>query len=642
MCGIAGVLTASRRGWSGPSECREARERVTRMARAIRHRGPDDIGTWIDESGRVALGHTRLRVVDLDGGAQPMEAEGCVLVFNGEIYNHGSLRGQLEDRGHAFRSRSDTEVVLRSYLEWGQGAVDRFEGMFAFGLWDSERQALVLARDRAGQKPLFYGMGHGRLWFASEIKALVAGGLSPRLSPQRLPQYLTYGYVPTPYTFYDNVRHLPPGTVAVTGLGRDGGFQRPVERRYWQLRFHGEDLSRQEVLEGVRSRFVTAVERRLEADVPLGAFLSGGLDSTLVVAVAARLLDRPLETFSIGFADDAAYDETDFARLASGACGSRHTEFKIRDEPISLVDELVRLHDQPFGDSSAVPTYIVSRLTRDRVTVALSGDGGDELFAGYLRLFWGAQAESMPRWMLAGARSAIGMLPPSGGPRGLRARAERFLRAADLPMDRRVLRWIGFFTEGLNELVRPQIRSGLSEDELLHPFRVPLARAAGGTALDRILQLNFETYLVDDLLTKVDRCSMAHGLEVRSPFLDSALMSFAARIPDRYRAPRGRLKWALRHAFKDLLPDPILKRGKMGFGIPLDRWFREGWRPALEAGLMGTDSPLWDWLEPDPVRRLVQGHLSGRVDHGHRLWALLTLDRWMRQSAVTQRVETHV
>ena len=640
MCGIAGILRGPGEDWGDWGRAHDLQEGVTRMARAIRHRGPDDIATWVDERGQVALGHTRLEVVDLSGGAQPMAADGCVLVFNGEIYNHRSLRGLLEDRGHAFRSRSDTEVILRSYLEWGHGAVDRLEGMFAFGLWDSVRQCLLLARDRAGQKPLFYGISEDRLWFASEIKALSAGGFPLRPSPDRLPEYLTYGYVPTPRTFYQGVRHLPPGTLAVADFR--SGLGTPVERRYWQIRFHGEDLSRQEVLDGVRSHFMAAVERRLEADVPLGAFLSGGIDSTLVVGVAARFLDRPIETFSIGFSDDAAYDETAFARIAAQACGARHTEFKIGEEPVSLVDELVRLHDQPFGDSSAIPTYIVSRLTRERVTVALSGDGGDELFAGYLRLFWGARAESFPRWMISGARSAVGLLPPSGGPRTLRARADRFLRAADLPMDQRMLCWIGFFTEGLSDLLRPWVRGSLSEDELLHPFRVPLERASGGTPLDRILQLNFETYLLDDLLTKVDRCSMAHGLEVRSPFLDSGLMSFAARIPDRYRAPGGRLKWALRTAFKDLLPDPILNRGKMGFGIPLDRWLREGWRPALESGLLGADSPLWDWMEPDPVRGLVQAHLSGRSNHGHKLWALLTLDRWMRQSAVTQRVETHV
>ncbi|MDH3224236.1 MAG: asparagine synthase C-terminal domain-containing protein, partial [Gemmatimonadota bacterium] len=283
-----------------------------------------------------------------------------------------------------------------------------------------------------------------------------------------------------------------------------------------------------------------------------------------------------------------------------------------------------------------------SRLTRERVAVALSGDGGDELFAGYLRLYWGARAEGIPRWLVGLARRAVGVVGDPSHHRDIRSRASRFLRAADLPLEERMLNWIGFFPGSALSMVRSHVAGEVSDDDLLHSFRLPLARAAGGSDLDRVLQLNFDTYLVDDLLTKVDRCSMAHGLEVRSPFLDTALMSFAARIPDRYRAPGGRLKWALRRAFKDLLPDPILKRGKMGFGVPLGQWFRGHWRPVLESTFLGADTPLWDWLEPDPVRDLTNDHLSGRSDHGHRLWALLTLDRWMRQSTATERMELHV
>ncbi|MDH3223541.1 MAG: asparagine synthase (glutamine-hydrolyzing), partial [Gemmatimonadota bacterium] len=312
-------------------------EIVARMARTLEHRGPDDLGVWVSGDNRVGLAHTRLSIIDRAGGPQPMEAEGCVLVFNGEIYNHGTLRGQLSDRGHAFVSRSDTEVLLRAYLEWGQGAVDRLDGMFAFGLWDSKREILVLGRDRAGKKPLFYGRAGGRLWFASEIKGLAAGGMPCRVSPGALPAYLTYGYVPNPATFYEGVRHLPPGTVARVDLRVGRPIRAPVERRYWQLEFRGEDMSRREVLEGIRSRFVAAVDRRMESDVPLGAFLSGGIDSTLVVGVMSRLVQRPVQTFSIGFADDPAYDETHYARLASQAFGTEHTEFRIRQEPIELV-----------------------------------------------------------------------------------------------------------------------------------------------------------------------------------------------------------------------------------------------------------------------------------------------------------------
>ena len=402
-------------------------------------------------------------------------------------------------------------------------------------------------------------------------------------------------------------------------------------------------MSSEEAVEGVRTRFEAAVERRLEADVPLGAFLSGGLDSTLVVGVMSRLLDRPVRTFSIGFADDPRFDETRFARVAAQAFGTDHTEFRVQAESIDLLDDLVRAHDQPFGDSSAIPTFIVSRLTRQRVTVALTGDGGDELFAGYLRLYWAAAAERIPQWAQTAARGMMGLAPGSGGPGSLRGRAQRFLTATSLPMDQRMLRWIGYFSGSLEGLVRPHVLSTLDDDARLASFRTPLARARGGSALDRALQLNFDAYLLDDLLVKIDRCSMANSLELRSPFLDTALMSFAARLPDRYRAPRSRLKWVLRRAFRDLLPAPILKRGKMGFGVPLGTWFRGHWRPALETGLLGTDSPLWDWLEPDPVRQLARAHLSGAADHGHRLWSLLTLDRWLRLPvSANERVEANV
>lgn len=637
MCGIAGVVAAP--GTGGPW----IRPAAARMGEALDHRGPDDSGVWTGAENELALAHARLAVLDRAGGAQPMGAHGCWVVFNGEIYNHHGLRTRLEGRGHRFRSRSDTEVLLRAYLEWGPGVVDRLDGMFAFGLWDASSRQLWLGRDRAGKKPLFYARTADAFWFASEIKALLAGGVPARPSAGALPLYLTYGYVPTPGTFYEGIRHIPPGTLAAVDVRPGAPALNYTERRYWQLRFQGEDMGRDEVVDGVRRRFQEAVERRLESDVPLGAFLSGGIDSTLVVGMMSRLTDRPVQTFSIGFDDDARFDETRYARLAAEAFGTEHTEFRIRGEPIELLDELVRAHDQPFGDSSAIPTHIVSRLTRSRVTVALTGDGGDELFAGYLRLYWGAAAERIPGWACRGAARAASFMPGSQDVRSLPNRARRFLGAAALPMEKRLLQWIGIFPGSLEGLVRPAVLAQADEDRRLEPFRTALERARGGSPLDRALQLNFDTYLLDDLLPKIDRCAMANSLELRSPFLDTALMSFAARIPDRYRAPRGSLKWALRRSFKDLLPAPILNRGKMGFGVPLGTWFRNGWRPVLEERVLGADSPLWDWMEPDPVRALVRDHLSGTVDHGHRLWSLLTLDRWLRlQSPSIERVETHV
>ncbi|MGI9626903.1 MAG: asparagine synthase (glutamine-hydrolyzing) [Longimicrobiales bacterium] len=636
MCGIAGVLASE--GPRAPLE-----PLVEGMGRVLEHRGPDAFGVWVDETLGVGLAHTRLKVIDLDGGAQPMGAGERWLVYNGEIYNHAQLRAQLAGLGHTFHSRSDTEVVLNGYLEWGTGIVDRLDGMFAFAIWDGVTRQLHLGRDRAGQKPLYYGQDQRGTWFASEIKGLRAAGVGDGLRPEAFPLYLTYGYVPGSDTFYQGVRQVPPGTIATID-GRPGASdQRYTERRYWDVAFRGESMSRREVLDGLRSRFEAAVEKRMAADVPVGAFLSGGIDSTLVVGVMSQVSKTPVRTFSIGFEGDARFDETHFARMAAGAFGTEHTEFRVTADSLGLLDDLVHAHDKPFGDSSAIPTYIVSKLTREKVTVALTGDGGDELFAGYQRLYWAAAAEKLPRWALRGALAGLSLAPTFGtqDPRSLRSRAHRFLTAAQLPMDRRMLQWIGFFPGSTEDLLRPEFKA--DQDALLESFRVPLEKASGGTPLDQALQLNFDTYLLDDLLVKVDRCSMANSLELRSPFLDTALMSFAARVPDRFRAPRGQLKWALRNAFKDLIPSPILNRGKMGFGVPLSVWFRGPWRATLEDRLLGSDSPLWDWLRPDPVQRLVGEHLSEMADHGHRLWSLITLDRWLRlQPAATERSKAHV
>ncbi len=345
----------------------------------------------------------------------------------------------------------------------------------------------------------------------------------------------------------------------------------------------------------------------------------------------SRLASTPVRTFSIGFADDTRYDETSYARVAAEAFGTDHTEFRVEAGSVELLDELVAAYDQPFGDSSAIPTYVVSRLTRDAVTVALTGDGGDELFAGYLRLQWGAVAERLPRALTGLAGRMVRLMPHAADFRSLRRRAGRFLEAAALPTDERMLRWIGFFSAELDELLRPELKEGLTPDRLLSSFREPLGRSRGKSPLSRLLQLNFDTYLLDDLLVKSDRTSMACGLELRSPFLDTQLMEFAARLPDSYRVRRGRSKWILAQAFGDLLPPPILTRSKMGFGVPLAQWFRTSWRPLLEKELLGADSALWDWLEPDPVRTMARDHLNGRADHGHRLWALLTLDKWLRR-----------
>ena len=625
MCGIAGVLNLHRAP-VGPGE-------LAAMAATLRHRGPDGAGVFAPEGAPVGLVHTRLSVLDLETGDQPMlSPDGSLaLVFNGEIYNFRELRARLEGLGYRFRTRSDTEVILHAYAEWGERCPEHLDGMFAFALWDGRERRLLLARDRTGKKPLFVYRDAERLVFGSEMKAILAcGGVDDTLDPAAVPLYLTYGYVPSPGTFYRSIRKLPPATtLAVRPDGTAG------ERRYWSPVFDGTGrrVRMDDAVEEVRELMTAAVRRRMVADVPVGAFLSGGIDSTIVVGLMSRLADRPVRTFSIGFSGDARFDETDVARSTARRLGTEHTEFVVEPAAIELLDDLVTAYDEPFGDSSAIPTSTVSRLSREAVTVALTGDGGDELFGGYLRLHAGALSERIPSVLRRAGGHVARWLPANGHPRGLPARAARFLSAAADPLPDRYLRWIGFFPDATESLLHPEVRAAVYDRAAVRAsFRTEL-EGGGGSTLDRLLRLNFNTYLLDDLLVKADRCSMMHSLELRSPFLDTALIEFAGRLPDSFRRRGRSTKYLLRRAFPDLLPPDLLARGKMGFGVPLDTWFRTRWRNALEEGLLDPASSLYEWLDRGAVQGMVARHLSGEANLGHQLWSLLTLERWLSRRA---------
>jgi len=616
------------------------------MAFALRHRGPDGQDAWVADSGACALGHSRLKVIDLHTGGQPMANEdGSVqAVFNGEIYNFQALRAELEGRGHRFASRSDTEVLVHGWEEWGEELPHRLDGMFAFAVWDERRGSLFLGRDRAGKKPLFWTETAGRFAFASEIKALRAlPWFDGELDPAAFPRYLAYGYVPAPATFHRRVRVLPPGSMMTVqagrghgSTGRTGGVGDP--RRYWELSWASPSrgtLSRDQAVTQLRELMTAAVERRLVADVPLGAFLSGGVDSTLVVGLMRRLVDGPIRTFSLGFADDPTYDESGYARQAAELFGTEHTEFRVEADEIALVDRLVAAHDQPFGDSSAIPTWIVSGLTREHVTVALTGDGGDEMFAGYLRFLGMVAAERMPGWLARAGNAVGGLLPHHPDFRHPTRRARRFFQAAALPPEERMLRWIGFLPDRIEEFLGPRfhedgLRSTWTRSALTESFRDPWEEPDDASAMARSLALNFRTYLPEDLLVKADRCSMGHGLELRSPFLDTAVMEFAAALPDAYRTRGRTTKWLLHEAFPELLPPEIVGRPKMGFGVPLPLWFRTAWKDFAHDRLFGPGAASWDWLRRDAAERLWTEHQSGEHDHGHALWALLTLETWLR------------
>jgi asparagine synthase (glutamine-hydrolysing) len=625
--------------------------------RALTHRGPDSTGLW--QHGGTTLGHTRLSIIDLTrSGDQPMANErgDVVVCYNGEIYNFRDLRRKLQSHGHVFRSNTDTEVLVHGYEQWATNVVERLDGMFAFAVWDEKRRTLLLARDRPGKKPLFYHVGStGEVTFASEIKAFWAhsqtgegaGRSAPRpiIRPQAIVEYLTYGYVPGEPTFYEDVFELPPAhLLRLDGSGRPTGpesFSKP--RRYWDISFESSRRANRPEGKGrpgptslmgtareIRHLVDKAVEKRLISDVPLGAFLSGGLDSSIVVGLMARKLAGRVKTFSIGFSGDRRYDETRYARMVARRFSTDHTEFQVTPQDVELLDRLVWLHDGPFSDSSAIPTAMLCRMTRDHVTVALTGDGGDELFAGYLRLWAGALSEKIPSPLRKWLPPAAGLLP-AGDERTPSGKARRFLKGLSHPLPDRMLDWQPTFAFELGRLVRPELMADVAEEQLYGFQRRLFARTRGQSPLARLLDHNYRSYLPYDLQVKMDRCSMGASLEARSPLLDLDLTEACAKIPDRLRAPFGMTKLALRVAFADMVPPAVLSRGKMGFGVPLDAWFRGDLRELVADHLLDPNAHLGDYLRTSEVARSVTAHLAGDAHLGHHIFSLLTLELWLRK-----------
>ena len=625
MCGICGELSfTGHHPVTAPA--------LEAMSATLRHRGPDHGATYLSPGAAAGLGFRRLSIIDLRAAAnQPIgnEDQAVQLVFNGEVYNFQELRRGLVARGHTFRSQADSEVIVHLYEELGERAIDELDGMFALGLWDNRTGQLLLARDRAGKKPLFVWHHHQRVVFASEMKALAAHPeIELAVDEQAIPSYFLYGYAPHPQTFYRGVSHLEPGTLAV--FDRHG---RRHDRRYWQLTFppasqaapphdHATCVTR------VRELVTDAVRRRLVSDVPLGAFLSGGLDSTIVVGIMSRLSDTPVRTFSIGFDDDPAFDESAQARETAKRFGTTHTEFRVRPSAIDLLDTLIYHHDGPFADSSALPTYLVAKLTREHVTVALTGDGGDEVFAGYLRFAAALAAETTPRWIGA-AGGLLDWLPKPRNERHLLSRARRFARFMRLPLEDRLTAWAGVFSDDLDLLLDPSFTNRVGPVDRARHLR-DLGGTAGASPLNRLLAANFHSYLHDDLLVKADRMSMANGLEARAPFLDRALMDYVATLPDRDKLSGRTTKAVLREAFADLVPDAVMRSPKRGFGVPIDAWFRGELRSYCHDLLLSPSASLRFYVSQAYVTRLLAEHMAGRANHGHRLWTLVTFERWLQ------------
>jgi asparagine synthase (glutamine-hydrolysing) len=637
MCGIAGGVW-----WRDGLAIDQAS--LDSMRDAIAHRGPDDVGAYrsdrshgpLGEIPGIALGFRRLSIIDLAGGHQPMtnEDDSIHVVFNGEIYNYLDLRRRLEGAGHRFRSRSDTESIVHLYEDVGTDCFSQFNGMFAIGIWDRRRGQLVLGRDRLGQKPLYYALHEGRLLFGSELKCFAAiPGVLGEIDPGAIDEYLTYQYIPHPNTIWKGVYKLPPGHFAVY---RD---QKLTVQRYWPFDPSLEvPCSESQAASELQSLLSDAVQKRLVADVPVGAFLSGGIDSSLIVALAQqhRLATggEPIRTFSIGF-PESDFDETHFAAEVAQFLGTKHQRFEVQPDAVGILDKLVWHYDEPFGDSSAIPTWYLSEWTRREVTVALSGDGGDELFGGYERY----QALSLSRWLdgsgplkrLFQARW-IQRLPESKGRRSLIRKLKRFCEALGQPPVRRYMNWLQIFSERMRaDLYREEFVSRLPGSDPVAFLEAAWDRAGNRDLISKASMADLQSYLPCDLNMKVDIASMAHGLEVRQPFLDYRVAEMAARLPVSLKVRGGRGKWLLQHAFEKKIPASIWKRSKMGFGVPIAKWFRGPLQPLVSQTLLAPDAQVAAMFRPDAVAQLVNEHLQGKRSHAYRLWNLLVLELWLRR-----------
>jgi len=600
VCGIAGLYSPD--GTPNPAL-------VDVMRAAIVHRGPDEGST--DAFGHCVLGHQRLRVIDLNTGYQPVanESGGVATVFNGEIYNFRALRAELG--GHEIRGTGDTPVLPHLYEESGVHFVERLHGMFALALWDAQRDRLVLARDRLGKKPLLWTkFPDGTLAFASELKALLRlPGVSRDVDLEAIDDYLALQYVPGPRTALRGINKLAPGHVLVAE--RD----RVTVESYWQARPADPSQTETEWLERVRTTVAAAVSKRLVADVPLGALLSGGIDSSIIVALMAQESSQPVRTFTVGFSD-ARYDERAYARSVAEQYGTVHEELEIREDVAGTLPRLAAAYDEPLGDEAAFPTFLIAEQARRHVTVALAGDGGDEAFAGYERYLAYGLAARAPQPAARVAAAALRRVRAARRePRSPLFRTARFLDVAAAPARERYAR--------LMEVFPLDARRALwAETERAAP--VDLEPRGPGIAGLQLLDL--ETYLPGDLLLKADIASMAHSLELRSPFLDHEVIALGLALPDSLKLRGREAKVALRRAFAPDLPAAVVRRGKIGFGVPLDRWFREDLRE------MSHDVLLTDrgWFRPGEVRRLLSEHEAGLADHGHKLWCLLMLELWVR------------
>jgi asparagine synthase (glutamine-hydrolysing) len=596
-------------------------------------RGPDDEGIYIGGNPPITgLGHRRLNIIDLNTGHQPMSNEdGTIwLVLNGEIYNFQTLRKGLKEKGHRFKTNSDSEVVLHLYEEFGQDCVLHLRGMFAFAIWDENKNKLFVARDRIGKKPLLYSFENGRFCFASEFEALLASGLVDKsINYQALDQYLTFGYVPAPNTIYKNVfKILPAHCLSLAG----GKLEL---NKYWELDYANKlFISEEEAARELIRILKEAVSLRLISDVPLGAFLSGGIDSSTVVALMSELAGK-VKTFSIGF-EDENFDELKYARNIASKFSTEHREFIVRPKALEVLPLLVRRYGEPYADSSAIPSYYVARETKRFVTVALNGDGGDESFAGYERyqaMILAKFYNRSPEFLRSAFNAAVmRLLPDSPDFKNKRRRVRRFFENVSLPFYLRYCRWVSLINDKVkSDIYSPEFKGRIDISSSSNWLKDCAPREEGMQLTDRLMAIDIKTNLPNDLLVKMDIACMSNSLEARSPFLDQEVMQFAARLPADFKLKGMVKKYILKKSIKDLLPDENIRRPKMGFGVPVGSWMRNELKGYVQDTLLSEKALKRGYFTPAQLRLYVTQHLNAEQDHTYGLWALLCLELWHRE-----------
>ena len=633
MCGIAGICN-----FQGiPLQ----KDQIQAMITTLNHRGPDDEGIFLSGSispnsrAQAGLGHKRLSIIDLKTGHQPMSNEdGTVwIVHNGEVYNFPDLRNELIQKGHRFRTHSDTETIIHLYEEMGTSCVNRLRGMFAFAIWDTRKERLFIARDRVGKKPVNYFYDGKTFYFGSEIKAILACGIKKEPDPASLHRYLTYGYTPSPDTMFKDVKKLPPAHILI--YDKNG----VKTERFWKLSYTPKKkMSFSECEERIEDLISECVRIRLRSDVPLGVFLSGGVDSSTVAAFMSEATTTPIKTFTIGF-QDADFSEVKFARQVAERLGTEHHEFTVKPEALKILPKLVWHYNEPYGDSSCIPTYYVSKMTRDHVTVALCGDGGDESFAGYER-YKGVKLspffEKLPRGLLKVSADSVGLLSklsPKKSYQDYIRYASNFLMGIykNPRLSDRYLGWMDFVKEDQKkELYTKEMKGLTSQITPVDFLSRKIEESDAKSLVEKIMSAEITSYLSEDLLVKVDIATMANSLEARSPFLDHNLMEFMATVPLEYKLRGLNAKYILKKIASKKLPSGLLNRKKMGFGVPIGRWFRNEMKSFLYEIMLEKKSLKRGYFNPDYIKKLLDEHTSGKADHKNAIWALLNFEIWHR------------